>query len=160
MAHWSLSATVLAALPGFFLLLHSHFLSVNSLSPSPPLPHPDPRCPPIEELGISSLEAGHLGSRSKTKLKNEPGSPSQELTYSPWERDPHHIFPLGPVCSVTQGCWTPRDHVSPLSSVHGMSQARILEWVAISYSRQLPNPGIEPTSPALADGFFTTVPPG
>ena len=25
---------------------------------------------------------------------------------------------------------------------------------------QLPDPGIEPTSPALADGFFTTVPPG
>ena len=24
----------------------------------------------------------------------------------------------------------------------------------------LPNPGIEPTSPALADGFFTTEPPG
>ena len=37
-------------------------------------------------------------------------------------------------------------------------QARILEWVAISYSGDLPNPGIEPTSlvsPALA-GLFTT----
>uniref|UniRef100_A0AC11E7V0 IKAROS family zinc finger 2 n=1 Tax=Ovis aries TaxID=9940 RepID=A0AC11E7V0_SHEEP len=27
-------------------------------------------------------------------------------------------------------------------------------------SRDLPGPGIEPTSPAFADGFFTTEPPG
>ena len=37
----------------------------------------------------------------------------------------------------------------PSSSVHGILQARILEWVAISFSRDLPNPGIEPMSPAL-----------
>ena len=35
------------------------------------------------------------------------------------------------------------------SSVHGISQARILEWVAISFSRDLLDPGIEPTSPSL-----------
>ena len=28
-------------------------------------------------------------------------------------------------------------------------QARVLEWVAISFSRDLPDPGIEPVSPAL-----------
>ena len=28
-------------------------------------------------------------------------------------------------------------------------QARILEWVAISFSRDLPDPGIEPGSPGL-----------
>ena len=44
----------------------------------------------------------------------------------------------------------------PGSSVHGILQARILEWVAISFSRDLPDPGIEPASPALAGGFFTT----
>ena len=50
---------------------------------------------------------------------------------------------------------------SPLgSSVHGIFQARILEWVAISFSRDLPGPGIEPPSPALADRFNTTEPPG
>ena len=46
------------------------------------------------------------------------------------------------------------------SSVHGISQARILEWVAISYSRDLPDPGTEPKSlmsPALAGGFFTNL---
>ena len=34
-------------------------------------------------------------------------------------------------------------------SVHAFLQARILEWVAISFSRGLPNPGTEPRSPAL-----------
>ena len=34
----------------------------------------------------------------------------------------------------------------PGSSVHGIFQARILEWVTLSYSRDLPNAGIQPTS--------------
>ena len=48
----------------------------------------------------------------------------------------------------------------PGSSVHGISQARILEWATISFSGDLPSPGIEPLSPALAGGFFTAEPPG
>jgi len=34
-------------------------------------------------------------------------------------------------------------------TVHGILQARILEWVAFPFSTDLPNPGIEPRSPAL-----------
>ena len=37
----------------------------------------------------------------------------------------------------------------PGFSIQGISQARILEWVAIPFSRDLPYPGIEPRSPAL-----------
>ena len=37
----------------------------------------------------------------------------------------------------------------PGSSVHGILQARILEWVAIAFSRDLPDTGIKPGSPAL-----------
>ncbi|CAN0429282.1 unnamed protein product [Rangifer tarandus platyrhynchus] len=51
----------------------------------------------------------------------------------------------------------------PGSSVHGISQARILKWVAISFFRGSSVPGIEPTSPvspALAGGVFCTAPPG
>ncbi|XP_065763454.1 inorganic pyrophosphatase 2, mitochondrial isoform X3 [Muntiacus reevesi] len=48
----------------------------------------------------------------------------------------------------------------PGSSVHGISQARILEWVVIHPPGDLPNPEAEPESPALADRFFTTEPPG
>jgi len=42
----------------------------------------------------------------------------------------------------------------------GFFQARILEWVAIPSPGDLHNPGIIPTSSALAGGFFTTEPPG
>ena len=53
---------------------------------------------------------------------------------------------------VTQSCLTlcnPMDYSLPGSSVHGIFQARVLEWVAISFSRDLPNPRIEPRYPAL-----------
>ena len=52
------------------------------------------------------------------------------------------------------------NYTPPGSSVHCISQARILEWVAISSSRDLPDPGIKTVSPALAGRFFTTEPPG
>ena len=47
----------------------------------------------------------------------------------------------------------------PGSFIHGILQARILEWVAISSSWGSSHPGIEPTSlmsPTLAGRFFTT----
>ena len=48
----------------------------------------------------------------------------------------------------------------PDFSVHEISQARILELVAISFSKSLPDPGIKPASTALAGRFLTTEPPG
>ena len=47
----------------------------------------------------------------------------------------------------------------PGSSVHGISQARILDWVAIP-PPGIFDPGIELMSPTLAGGFFTTEPLG
>ena len=55
----------------------------------------------------------------------------------------------------------PMDCSLPGSSVHGILQARILEWVAMSSPEDLPDPGIKLRSPALqmtswiAGGFFT-----
>ena len=40
------------------------------------------------------------------------------------------------------------DRSLPASSVYGILQARILEWVTMPSSRDLPNPGIKPMSPA------------
>ena len=63
-----------------------------------------------------------------------------------------------------QSCLTlcdPIDCSPPDPFVHWILQASVLEWVAISYSRGLPNTGIKPTclvSPALAGRFFTTAP--
>ena len=56
------------------------------------------------------------------------------------------------------GLYTP-----PGSSVHGIVQARILEWLPFPPPGDLPDTGIKPmspASPALADGFFTTMPLG
>ena len=54
---------------------------------------------------------------------------------------------------VAQSCptlWDPMDCSLPGSSVHGILQARILEWVAIPFfPGDRPNPGIEPGSPEL-----------
>ena len=61
-----------------------------------------------------------------------------------------------------QSCLTlcnPMDYSPLCSSVHGILQARILEWVPCPPPGDLPNPGIELASlvsPALSDGFFTT----
>ena len=40
------------------------------------------------------------------------------------------------------------DYSPPGSSVYGILQARILEWAAIYFSRDLSDPGIEALSPA------------
>ena len=62
---------------------------------------------------------------------------------------------------VTQSCLTccdPIDCSPPSSSVHGILQARILEWVAPPPG-DLPNPGIEPRSPTLqADSLPAELP--
>ena len=53
---------------------------------------------------------------------------------------------------VAHSCPTlcdPMNCSPPGSSIYGIFQARILEWVAISFSGDLPNPGTEPRSPAL-----------
>ena len=60
---------------------------------------------------------------------------------------------------VRQSCLTlcdAMDCTPPGSSVLGMLQARILQWVAISPPGDLPNPGLEPGSPSLqADSLPT-----
>ena len=56
--------------------------------------------------------------------------------------------------AAAQPCPTlcnPMDRGPPGSSVHGIFQARILEWAAFSLPGYLPNPGFEPTSPALQE---------
>ena len=75
----------------------------------------------------------------------------------------HFHFVPALCAKLLQSCLTLcelMDYSPPGSTVYGILQARILEWVAISFSREdLPNPGIEPAflmSPAFAGGFFIT----
>ena len=53
---------------------------------------------------------------------------------------------------VIQSCLTLSDPVDcspPGSSVHGILQARIVEWVIIPSPGNLPDPGIKPGFPTL-----------
>ena len=65
---------------------------------------------------------------------------------------------------LTQLCLTLCDLMDcslPGSSVRGILQTRILEWVAISFSRgDLPKPGIKHRSPALQADSLPSEPPG
>ena len=70
------------------------------------------------------------------------------------------------VCSVTQLCltlWDSKDCSLPGSAVHGIFQARMVEWVAFPTPRDLPDPGIKPSSfesPVLAGSTLSLMPPG
>ena len=67
------------------------------------------------------------------------------------------------LCLVAQSYSTrcnPMDCSLPGSSVRGILQAQILEWFAISFSRHLPNPGIEPRFPTMQVDPLLSEPPG
>ena len=78
-----------------------------------------------------------------------------------------HFPGLSPVYTlVMHTCPTlcdPMDCSSPGSSVHGILQARIMEWVAMPSSRGSSRPRDQThvsCSSYIADGSFTTEPPG
>ena len=63
------------------------------------------------------------------------------------------------LCWVTQSCLTlcdPIDCSLPGSSVHWILQARILEWVAISFSRESSQPRNRTRVSCIAGTFFTS----
>ena len=58
---------------------------------------------------------------------------------------------------VAQSCPTvcdPMDCSLSGSSVHGIFQGRVLEWIAISFSRASSDPGIKPGSLALQQTLY------
>ena len=106
----------------------------------------DPRVGPLS-VDLCSLAAIHLG-LSLSLVSCEMGTMLVSISH---------------VCAKSlQSCLTlcdPINYSLPGSSVHGILQSRILEWVAMPSSRDLPNPGIKPLSlmsPALAGRFVTT----
>ena len=63
------------------------------------------------------------------------------------------------VAQLYQTLCDPMDYSLTGSSIHGISQAGILEWVDL-LPGDLPGPEIQPVSPALVGRFFTTEPTG
>ena len=63
------------------------------------------------------------------------------------------------LAELLQLCLTlcdPMDYNPPGSSVHGILQTRILEWLAMLSLGILPTRGLNQSLTPLADGFFTT----
>ena len=61
----------------------------------------------------------------------------------PWTEEPKGLWSIGSQSEVAQSCLTlcdPMDCSLSGSSVHGIFQARVLEWIAISFSRGLSRP--------------------
>ena len=66
-------------------------------------------------------------------------------------------------CLVARSSLTlcnPMDCSPPGFSVHGIHRARILEWVAISFSRVFSQPRDQTCVSCIAGEFFTVEPPG
>ena len=64
---------------------------------------------------------------------------------------------------VVQSCPTlcnPMDCGLPGSLVHGIFQARVLEWLPFPSPGDLPDAGIEPRSPTLQADALPSEPPG
>ncbi|XDA82799.1 hypothetical protein R6Z07F_012710 [Ovis aries] len=61
---------------------------------------------------------------------------------------------------IAQSCLTLCDPMDCIASVHGILQARILEWVTFPSPGDLPDPGIKPGSPTLQADSLPSEPPG
>ena len=109
--------------------------------------------PPLGNLPDIGIERSSLVS---------PTVASRFFTTAP----PGKLINVLPECVCAKSLqWCPilcdfTDSSPPGSSVHGILHARILEWVVMPTSRDLPDSGIENAflmSPALAGRFFTTI---
>ena len=90
----------------------------------------------------SSLCQASMTSCQTSKTPSYPANVSKELVLTNLSQDALYFSFISLIthccCSVAQLCLTvcdPMDYSLPRSSIHGILQARVLEWVAISFSR-------------------------
>ena len=94
-------------------------------------------------------------------LKPEPPTPTHST--DPWAPSKHVCFSLSSSAgfSCPKGSIFERlSYIGPGSSVHGVLQARILQWAAISSSRGSSRPRDQTQSPALQVVSLPSEPPG
>ena len=103
------------------------------------LPCPPPRDLPDPRIELTSLTSPALAGRF----------------FITWEA---HTVCLKVKVKVAQLCPTLCDPID--YTVPGILHARMLEWVAFPFSRDLPNPGIKPRSPALQADSSSAEPQG
>ena len=121
---------------------------------------------------IFKMQADHIKANYKM-LKQRKGRIVSQLTREntvliscnvTWIRELKIPWRMYALCIlVTQLCLTlsdPMDYSLPGFSIHGIFQAKILEQVAIPFSRGSSDPGIKPRSPALQVISLPPEPPG
>ena len=64
------------------------------------------------------------------------------------------------MCLVTQSCLTLRLFATPMDCPWGFSRQEYWSWLPCSPPGHLPNPGIEPRTPALQVDSLPSEPPG
>ena len=99
---------------------------------------------------------------AKPKLYTHKATPCFLFPTSPWIEPPFYFlflwFWLLCEVKVVQLCPILRDPVDYI--VHGILQARLLEWVPFPSPGDLPNPGIKPRSPTLRADSLPAEPQG
>ena len=112
----------------------------------PPIPHPGFRISPVLQES-SPPYPGQLPSLSRTASPVGPHPLNAEFPKTQW---PQKV-------KVTQ-LWPtlcdPMDGSLPGSSAHGILQARILEWVAVPFSRGSSQPRDQTQVSHISGGFF------
>ena len=99
------------------------------------------------------MDALHSHIQGEGKWEISARSPTGFQTHT--QVPPNEMYTDTHVCACMlslQSCLTlcdPMDCSPQGSSVHGILQTRILEWVVIPFSRNFPDPGIKPRSPAM-----------
>ena len=105
-------------------------------------------------MGLLAMAVFQTVANQGREGKQRQGKRSRETPWQPWGRVcvPLQGMPECERALSLQLCLTLCDTMDcspPASSIHGVLQARILEWVAIASSTgDLLNPGIKPMSPA------------
>ena len=141
-----------------------HNLSVGSPAPSSLAP-PAPCTPRLTLSGscflLVSGDPTLISLLPPRSLSYSFAPPSRDFSLEIWKVQlPHHRKKER---EVAQSCLTLCDPMNcslPGPSVHGILQARVLEWGAISSPGDLPDPGIELRSPALQADALPSEPPG
>ena len=126
--------------------LHFHFsLSCIGKGNGSPLP-----CPENPKDSRACLAAVYGVAQSRTRLKRLSSSSGS-------------VYMLILNALVAQSCSTlcdARDCILPVSSVHGIFQARILKWVAIPFPRGSSQPRDWTQISCITGGFFLSEPSG
>ena len=87
------------------------------------------------------------------------------MTFCEFQRADQLLIKEGCLCRVNPvyfcpALWDSMDCSPPAPSVHGVPRQEYWSGLPFPSPGDLPNPGIEPMSPALAGGFLAPEPPG